>query len=64
MNHLAHSEASKAAKTTDANLRHKIEDLELNNTKYEAELKRCALFVYSGYRAELTDMLVVLFYDL
>ncbi|KAF8192941.1 hypothetical protein BJ912DRAFT_250562 [Pholiota molesta] len=40
MNHLAHSEASKAAKTTDANLRHKIEDLELNNTKYEAELKR------------------------
>ncbi|KAF9470365.1 hypothetical protein BDN70DRAFT_939778 [Pholiota conissans] len=40
-NHMAHSDASKAAKTTEANLRHKIEDLELNVTRYEAELKKC-----------------------
>lgn len=41
MNHVAHSEASKAAKTSDANLRNKISDLEQNNTRLDAELRRC-----------------------
>ncbi|KAF8960725.1 hypothetical protein BDZ97DRAFT_1704020 [Flammula alnicola] len=40
MNHLAHSESSKAAKTAEHNLKNKIEDLEINNTKIEAELRR------------------------
>ncbi|KAF8884404.1 hypothetical protein CPB84DRAFT_1816953 [Gymnopilus junonius] len=40
MNHLAHSDASKTAKTTEANLKNKIEDLENNNTKMEAEMRR------------------------
>ncbi|KAJ3482649.1 hypothetical protein NLJ89_g12125 [Agrocybe chaxingu] len=40
MNHLAHSEASKAAKTSEANLKNKIDDLESGNAKLEAELRR------------------------
>ncbi|KDR79213.1 hypothetical protein GALMADRAFT_1228359 [Galerina marginata CBS 339.88] len=40
MNHLAHSEASKTAKTTEANLKNKIEDIDLANSKMEAEIRR------------------------
>ncbi|PPQ66923.1 hypothetical protein CVT26_010012 [Gymnopilus dilepis] len=40
MNHLAHSEASKTAKTTEANLKNKIEDLEKENAKFDAENRR------------------------
>lgn len=40
LNHLAHSEATKAWKNTEANLNHKIEDLEMSKTKLEAELRK------------------------
>jgi hypothetical protein len=39
-NHESHSDASKSAKTAEANLKHKIEELELTNSKLEAELRR------------------------
>ncbi|KIM43760.1 hypothetical protein M413DRAFT_18125 [Hebeloma cylindrosporum] len=39
-NHESHSEASKSAKTAEANLKHKIEELEHTNSKLEAELRR------------------------
>lgn len=38
MNHLAHSEASRNAKTVEANLKGKVDDLEITNEKLEAEL--------------------------
>ena len=44
MNHLAHSEASKSAKTAESNLKMKIDEIENNNAKYESELRRYALF--------------------
>ncbi|PPQ80140.1 hypothetical protein CVT25_001439 [Psilocybe cyanescens] len=37
MNHLAHSDASKAAKTTEANLKNKVEDLEQQSIKLDGE---------------------------
>jgi hypothetical protein len=40
MNHLAHSEASKLAKANEANLKGKIDDLDVTNGKLEAELRR------------------------
>jgi len=40
MNHLAHSEASKSSKTAEANLKAKIDELELNNKNLESELRR------------------------
>ncbi|TFK36283.1 hypothetical protein BDQ12DRAFT_610097 [Crucibulum laeve] len=40
MNHLAHSEASKNSKTIEANLKSKVDDLEITNGKLEAELRR------------------------
>lgn len=43
MNHLAHSEASKSAKTTESNFKMKIDELENNNAKLESELRRCVL---------------------
>lgn len=42
MNHLAHSEASKTAKTVEANLKGKVDDLEITNGKLESELRRYA----------------------
>ena len=43
MNHLAHSEASKSSKTAEANLKAKIDELELNNKNLESELRRFVL---------------------
>ena len=40
VNHLAHPEASKSAKTLKANLRGKLDDLEITSKKLEAELGR------------------------
>lgn len=40
MNHVAHSEASKAAKLKEAMLRGRIDDLEITTAKLEAELRR------------------------
>ncbi|KAF8815549.1 hypothetical protein BYT27DRAFT_6678233 [Phlegmacium glaucopus] len=40
MNHLAHSEASKAAKTTEANLKSKIDEVEAQKLQVETELRR------------------------
>lgn len=40
MNHLAHSEASKAAKTTEANLKNKIDEVEAQKQQAETELRR------------------------
>jgi len=44
MNHLAHSEASKSAKTTETNFKMKTDELENNNAKLESELRRYVLF--------------------
>ena len=40
LNHLAHSEATKAAKNTETQLTHKIEELEMSKTKLETELRK------------------------
>ncbi|KAF7313906.1 RING-type domain-containing protein [Mycena chlorophos] len=40
MNHVAHSEASRVAKSIEANLKTKLDDAELVNSKLDAELKR------------------------
>ncbi|KAG5653203.1 hypothetical protein H0H81_001754 [Sphagnurus paluster] len=40
MNHLAHAESSRNAKTVEANLKAKIDDLEITNEKLEAELRK------------------------
>jgi hypothetical protein len=40
MNHLAHSEASKIAKNTEATLKAKIDDMDVAHGKLEAELRR------------------------
>uniref|UniRef100_A0A8H7XXD4 RING-type domain-containing protein n=1 Tax=Psilocybe cubensis TaxID=181762 RepID=A0A8H7XXD4_PSICU len=40
MNHLAHSDASKAAKTTEANLKHKVDDLEQQSNRLDAEVRK------------------------
>ncbi|GLB40939.1 putative ring finger [Lyophyllum shimeji] len=40
MNHLAHSEASRNAKTVEANLKAKVDDLEITTEKLEAELRK------------------------
>lgn len=43
MNHLAHSDASKSAKTAETNLKIKIDEIESGNAKLESELRRYAL---------------------
>ena len=40
MNHFAHSEASKAAKTTEANLKSKIDEVEAQKQQAETELRK------------------------
>ena len=40
MNHLAHLEASKVAKANEATLKAKIDDLDVANSKLNAELRR------------------------
>ncbi|KAF9456308.1 hypothetical protein BDZ94DRAFT_1177986 [Collybia nuda] len=40
MNHLAHSEASRNAKTIEANLKAKLDDAEITNGKLETELRK------------------------
>ncbi|KAJ7182806.1 hypothetical protein C8R43DRAFT_13386 [Mycena crocata] len=40
MNHVAHSEASRTAKNVEATLKTKLDDLEITNSKLEAELRR------------------------
>ena len=40
MNHLAHSEASKQAKHTETTLRGKVDDMDVANSKLEAELRK------------------------
>lgn len=40
MNHFAHSEVTKMAKAVEANLKGKLDDMELTVTKLEAELKQ------------------------
>ncbi|KAJ3551579.1 hypothetical protein NM688_g4622 [Phlebia brevispora] len=39
LNHLAHSEATKAAKNTEMQLNHRLEELEMSKTKLETELR-------------------------
>ena len=45
MNHFAHSEASKAAKITEANLKNKIDEVEAQKQQAEIELRKCASYV-------------------
>jgi len=40
MNHIAHSKASKVAKINEAILNGKIDDLDVTDSKLEAELRR------------------------
>jgi len=40
MNHLAHSEASRNAKTVEANLKGKLDEVETTNDKLESELRK------------------------
>jgi hypothetical protein len=40
MNHVAHSEASKAAKLMEASLKGRIDDMEITTAKLEGELRR------------------------
>jgi hypothetical protein len=40
MNHLAHSEASRNAKSTEANLKNQLDDVESTNDKLETELRK------------------------
>lgn len=40
MNHVVHTEATKHAKTIEATLKGRIDDLEISNSKLEAELRR------------------------
>ena len=40
MNHFAHSEVTKMAKSVEATLKGKLDDMELSVTKLEAELKQ------------------------
>ena len=40
MNHFAHSEATKMAKSVEVTLKGKLDDMELSVTKLEAELKQ------------------------
>lgn len=42
MNHLAHSEASRIAKTNELAYKEKIENLELTSQRLEADFKRLA----------------------
>lgn len=42
MNHMAHSEASKAAKSTEHALKRQIQELEDTKRHYEGEVNRCA----------------------
>ena len=46
MNHLAHSEASKTAKTVETHLKGKLDDMEIMNGKLDAELRRCVQLIY------------------
>ena len=48
MNHFAHSEASKAAKTTEANLKNKIEEAEAQKQQAETELRKCVCYPRLG----------------
>jgi hypothetical protein len=43
MNHVAHSEASKVAKVTEANLKARVDDLEITNQKLDGELRKFVL---------------------
>ena len=45
MNHFAHSEASKAAKTTEANLKSKIDEVEAQKQQAETELRKYVDFL-------------------
>ena len=45
MNHFAHSEASKAAKTTEANLKNKIDEVETQKQQAEIELRKCVCYL-------------------
>ncbi|KAG1856348.1 hypothetical protein DFJ58DRAFT_683288 [Suillus subalutaceus] len=44
MNHIAHSEATKIAKGVEATLREKLDNMELNISKLEADLRQCQTF--------------------
>jgi hypothetical protein len=44
MNHVAHSEATKVAKITEANLKARVDDLDIANQKLDAELKKSVFF--------------------
>ena len=45
MNHFAHSEASKAAKTTEANLKNKIDEVEAQKQQAETDLRKCVNYL-------------------
>ena len=46
MNHFAHSEAIKAAKTREANLKNKIDEVEAQKQQAETELRKCANYLW------------------
>ena len=43
MNHMAHSEASKSAKSTEHQLKRQIQETEDAKRHYEGEMNRCVL---------------------
>ncbi|GBE84310.1 hypothetical protein SCP_0602880 [Sparassis crispa] len=46
VNHLAHSEATKHAKSVEANLRQKLEEAESDKTQLEAELRKVVRYLH------------------
>ncbi|KAF7295370.1 RING-type domain-containing protein [Mycena indigotica] len=48
-NHVAHSESSRLAKNVEANLKTKLDDLDLMNSKLDSELKRCVDLSRTAY---------------
>lgn len=57
MNHVAHSEASKAAKLMEANLRGRIDDMEITTAKLEVELRRQVRLLLFTLSSLLSDHL-------
>lgn len=70
MNHLAHSEATKAAKYAESQLNQRLEEAEMSKSKLESELKRsahlshcreyllsyCLVFIQSGMLSKSRTM--------
>ncbi|KAK1229443.1 hypothetical protein PQX77_007491 [Marasmius sp. AFHP31] len=56
MNHVVHTEATKHAKTIEATLKGRIDDLEISNSKLEAELRRQKSLECQTLRTELNRL--------